>query len=51
MKVIEDADRVILSVANAKVEAAAVAGAEGAVEPEVIAKGKKDEEKEKEKGS
>ena len=45
VKVIEDADRVILSVAHAKVEAAAgVAGAEGAVEPEVIAKGKKDGE-------
>lgn len=52
VKVIEDAERVILSVAHAKVEAAAgVAGAEAAVEPEVIAKGKKDEEKEKEKGS
>lgn len=47
---IEDLDRVILSVAHAKVEVEApVAGAvavEGAVEPEVIAKGKKDEEKE-----
>lgn len=48
---IEDPDRVIVSVAHAKVEVEApVAGAvvaEGAVaEPEVIAKGKKEEEKE-----
>jgi large subunit ribosomal protein L25 len=48
VKVVEDDDRVILSVAHAKVESAAAApGAEGAVEPEVMAKGKKDEEKEK----
>lgn len=47
VKLIEDEDRVIVSVAHAKVESeAAAAGAEGAVaEPEVIAKGKKDEEK------
>lgn len=52
VKVVGEDDRVILSVAHAKVEAVAgVAGAEAAVEPEVIAKGKKDEEKEKEKGS
>ena len=44
---IEDEDRVVVSVAHAKVEAeAAAAGTEAAVaEPEVIAKGKKDEEK------
>lgn len=47
VKLLEDADRVIVSVAHAKVEAegAAAAGAEGAAEPEVIAKGKKEEEK------
>ena len=47
VKVIEDGDRVILAVAHAKVEAvvAGAAGAEAAVEPEVIAKGKKEEEK------
>ena len=47
MKLIEDEDRVIVSVAHAKVEVEAVAaGAEvAAVEPEVIAKGKKEEEK------
>jgi large subunit ribosomal protein L25 len=47
VKLLEDADRVILSVAHAKVEEAPAAGAaaEGAAEPEVIAKGKKDEEK------
>jgi large subunit ribosomal protein L25 len=44
---IEDEDRVVVSVAHAKVEAeAAAAGTEAAVaEPEVIAKGKKEEEK------
>jgi large subunit ribosomal protein L25 len=47
VKLIEDEDRVIVSVAHPKVEAEApVAGAEAAAaEPEVIAKGKKDEEK------
>ena len=47
VKLIEDEDRVIVSVAHAKVEAeAAAAGTEAAVaEPEVIAKGKKEEEK------
>ncbi len=46
VKLIEEADRVIVSVAHAKVEAeGAAAGAEGAAEPEVISKGKKDEEK------
>lgn len=47
VKLIEDEDRVIVSVAHAKVEVEAVAaGAEvAAVEPEVIAKGKKEEEK------
>lgn len=47
VKLLEDEDRVIVSVAHAKVETeAAAAGAEGAVvEPEVIAKGKKEEEK------
>lgn len=47
VKLIEDEDRVIVSVAHAKVEVeAAAAGAEGAAaEPEVIAKGKKEEEK------
>ncbi|MEO7794738.1 MAG: 50S ribosomal protein L25 [Thermoanaerobaculia bacterium] len=46
VNMLEDGDRVIVSVAHAKVEAeAAVAGAEGAVEPEVITKGKKEEEK------
>lgn len=46
VRLLEEADRVIVSVAHAKVEAeAAAAGAEGAVEPEVIAKGKKEEEK------
>jgi large subunit ribosomal protein L25 len=51
---LEDPDRVVVSVAHAKieVEAPAAAPAEGAAEavaaePEVIAKGKKDEEKEK----
>jgi large subunit ribosomal protein L25 len=48
---LEDPDRVVLSVAHAKVEAEAPAvaeatTAEGAAEPEVIAKGKKEEEKE-----
>ncbi len=51
---IEDPDRVIVSVAHAKIEveepvAGAVVAEGEAVEPEVIAKGKKDEEKEKEK--
>ncbi|MEO8275989.1 MAG: 50S ribosomal protein L25 [Thermoanaerobaculia bacterium] len=50
---VEDADRVVLSVAHAKLEveapAAGAVAAEGAAEPEVIAKGKKDDEKEKEK--
>ena len=47
VKLIEDEDRVIVSVAHAKVEVEAVAaGAEvAAVEPEVIATGKKEEEK------
>ncbi|MEO8195164.1 MAG: 50S ribosomal protein L25/general stress protein Ctc [Thermoanaerobaculia bacterium] len=47
VKLLEEEDRVIVSVAHAKVEAeAAGAGAEGAVaEPEIIAKGKKEEEK------
>ncbi len=47
VKLIEDEDRVIVSVAHAKVEVEAVAaGTEvAAVEPEVIAKGKKEEEK------
>ena len=47
VKLLEDEDRVIVSVAHAKVEAeAAAAGTEAAVaEPEVIAKGKKEEEK------
>lgn len=46
VKLLEDEDRVIVSVAHAKVEAeAAAAGAESAAEPEVIAKGKKEEEK------
>ena len=48
---LEDPDRVLLSVAHAKAEveapaAAAATPVEGAAEPEVIAKGKKDEEKE-----
>ncbi len=47
VKLLEEADRVIISVAHAKVEVeAVVAGAEVVAEPEVIAKGKKDEEKE-----
>ena len=46
VKVLEEPDRVILSVAHAKVEAEAVAaGTEAAAEPEVVAKGKKEEEK------
>ena len=47
VKLIEDEDRVIVSVAHAKVEVeAAAAGAEAVVAaPEVIAKGKKEEEK------
>jgi len=47
VKLIEDEDRVIVSVAHPKVEAEApAAGADAtAAEPEVIAKGKKDEEK------
>lgn len=45
VKILEDEDRVILSVAHAKVEAEGAAAGEGAAEPEVIAKGKKDEEK------
>ncbi len=47
VKLLEDEDRVIVSVAHAKVEAeAAAAGTEVAVaEPEVIAKGKKEEDK------
>jgi large subunit ribosomal protein L25 len=47
---VEDADRVILSVAHAKIEVeapvAGAASADAAAEPEVIAKGKKEEEKE-----
>ena len=47
VKVLEESDRVIISVAHAKVEAeAVVAGAEVVAEPEVSAKGKKEEEKE-----
>lgn len=47
VKLLEEPDRVIISVAHAKVEVeAVVAGAEVVAEPEVIAKGKKDEEKE-----
>ncbi len=51
---IEDPDRVIVSVAHAKVEveapaAGAVAAEGAAAEPEVIAKGKKDEDDDKEK--
>jgi len=46
VKLVEDEDRVIVSVAHPKVETEApAAGAEAAVEPEVIAKGKKEEEK------
>lgn len=45
VKILEDEDRVILSVAHAKVEAEGAAAGEGGAEPEVIAKGKKDEEK------
>jgi large subunit ribosomal protein L25 len=47
VKLVEDEDRVIVSVAHPKVEAeAAAAGTEAAAaEPEVIAKGKKEEEK------
>ena len=49
---LEDADKVVVSVAHAKLEVEAPAAAEGAAaegaaaEPEVIAKGKKEEEKE-----
>lgn len=47
VKVLDETDRVILSVAHAKVETEAVVAAatEAAVEPEVAAKGKKEEDK------
>jgi large subunit ribosomal protein L25 len=46
VKVLEDAERVVVGVTHAKVEAADVAAAETAVaEPEVIKKGKPEEEK------
>ena len=48
VKVLEDSERVVVGVTHAKVEAADVAAAETAVaEPEVIKKGKPEDEKEK----
>jgi len=48
VKVLEDAERVVVGVTHAKVEAADVAAAETAVaEPEVIKKGKPEDEKDK----
>ena len=48
VKVLEDAERVVVGVTHAKVEAADVTAAEATVaEPEVIKKGKPEEEKEK----
>ena len=48
VKVLEDAERVVVGVTHAKVEAADAAAAETAVaEPEVIKKGKPEDEKEK----
>ena len=48
VKVLEDAERLVVGVTHAKVEAADVTAAEPAVaEPEVIKKGKPEEEKEK----
>jgi large subunit ribosomal protein L25 len=48
VKVLEDAERVVVGVTHAKVEAADVAAAEPAVaEPEVIKKGKPEDEKDK----
>ena len=48
VKVLEDAERVVVGVTHAKVEVADVTAAEPAVaEPEVIKKGKPEEEKEK----
>ena len=48
MKVLEEDDRVIVSVAHAQVEVAepGAAVAETEVEPEVLTKGKKDEDQE-----
>jgi large subunit ribosomal protein L25 len=45
VKVLDDAERVVVGVTHAKAEAAAEAAAEGAPEPEVIKKGKPEEEK------